>query len=255
MASEPPVGAGARPLLASRGPRWIWLNLPPARVWLYRRAQADAVARFRGQMKQPKILVFAGSIRTGALSGKLAALAAKETRPRRRRRDPHLARRLSAADLQRRPREGEGRARRTRRKLARLIAAHSGVFIATPEYNHSLPPLLKNTIDWISRPKPDRRHPLPRPGLRPRQHVGRADRRGAGADRPPQGAGDRRAAASSSRRRSRCRWRRTRSTIPASSSTRCREDAEDGLPPPGRFRAAGGLSRSRQRADPGAIRD
>jgi NAD(P)H-dependent FMN reductase len=36
-------------------------------------------------------------------------------------------------------------------KLARLIAAHHGVFIATPEYNHSLPPLLKNTIDWISR--------------------------------------------------------------------------------------------------------
>ena len=38
-------------------------------------------------------------------------------------------------------------------KLARLIAAQQGVFIATPEYNHSLPPLLKNTIDWTSRPK------------------------------------------------------------------------------------------------------
>ena len=36
-------------------------------------------------------------------------------------------------------------------KLARLIAAQQGVFIATPEYNHSLPPLLNNTIAWVSR--------------------------------------------------------------------------------------------------------
>ena len=40
------------------------------------------------------------------------------------------------------------------RKLARLIATQQGVFIATPEYNNSLPPLLKNTIDWISRSAP-----------------------------------------------------------------------------------------------------
>ena len=35
--------------------------------------------------------------------------------------------------------------------MARLIAAQHGVFISTPEYNHSLPPLLKNTLDWVSR--------------------------------------------------------------------------------------------------------
>ena len=39
-------------------------------------------------------------------------------------------------------------------KLARLLAAHNGAFIATPEHNRSLPALLKNTIDWISRVKP-----------------------------------------------------------------------------------------------------
>ena len=36
-------------------------------------------------------------------------------------------------------------------KLKRMIAAHKGVFIASPEYNASISPLLKNTIDWVSR--------------------------------------------------------------------------------------------------------
>ena len=36
-------------------------------------------------------------------------------------------------------------------KLKQLMAAHHGVFIASPEYNASITPLLKNTIDWISR--------------------------------------------------------------------------------------------------------
>jgi NAD(P)H-dependent FMN reductase len=39
-------------------------------------------------------------------------------------------------------------------KLARLLESQQGAFIATPEYNHSLPPLLKNAIDWLSRIKP-----------------------------------------------------------------------------------------------------
>ena len=37
------------------------------------------------------------------------------------------------------------------RNLKRMMAEHQGVFIASPEYNASITPLLKNTIDWISR--------------------------------------------------------------------------------------------------------
>lgn len=39
--------------------------------------------------------------------------------------------------------------------LRAAIAAASGILIATPEYNASVPGLLKNAIDWASRPYPD----------------------------------------------------------------------------------------------------
>lgn len=35
--------------------------------------------------------------------------------------------------------------------LAQRIEAQDGLLIVSPEYNTSIPPLLKNTIDWISR--------------------------------------------------------------------------------------------------------
>ena len=41
------------------------------------------------------------------------------------------------------------------RALRVAIATASGVVIATPEYNASVPGLLKNVIDWASRPYPD----------------------------------------------------------------------------------------------------
>jgi chromate reductase, NAD(P)H dehydrogenase (quinone) len=40
-------------------------------------------------------------------------------------------------------------------KLKELMKAHQGFLIACPEYNSSITPLLKNAIDWGSRPKQD----------------------------------------------------------------------------------------------------
>lgn len=37
-------------------------------------------------------------------------------------------------------------------ELKRQFAAHDGFLIATPEYNGFFTPLLKNTLDWVSRP-------------------------------------------------------------------------------------------------------
>ena len=103
-------------------------------------------------MAAPRILVFAGSTRAGALSAKLAALAAKELA---------LAEadvtHISLADYPLPTYDGDHEEDKgvpdNATRLAKLIAAHQGVFIATPEYNHALPPLLKNTLDWVSRVK------------------------------------------------------------------------------------------------------
>ncbi len=38
-------------------------------------------------------------------------------------------------------------------QLKEKIAAADGIILATPEYNYSIPPVLKNALDWISRGK------------------------------------------------------------------------------------------------------
>jgi chromate reductase, NAD(P)H dehydrogenase (quinone) len=101
-------------------------------------------------MRRPKILVFAGSIRAGSFNGRLAALAAKEL--------ALLAAdvtRISLADYPLPLYDGDAEAADgtpdNAKRLKRQFAAHHGIFIASPEYNASITPLLKNTLDWISR--------------------------------------------------------------------------------------------------------
>jgi NAD(P)H-dependent FMN reductase len=40
-------------------------------------------------------------------------------------------------------------------RLKERLAASDGVLIATPEYNNSMPGVLKNAIDWLTRPPAD----------------------------------------------------------------------------------------------------
>lgn len=101
-------------------------------------------------MPAPRILVFGGSIRTGSFSAQLAALAAKELSIL----DAEVSL-ISLADFPLPIYDGDLEAKKgvpeNARKLRTMMNAHSGIYIATPEYNASVPPLLKNAIDWVSR--------------------------------------------------------------------------------------------------------
>ena len=46
------------------------------------------------------------------------------------------------------------------RKFKALMQAHSGIFIASPEYNASITPLLKNALDWISHTRDEGEAPM-----------------------------------------------------------------------------------------------
>jgi chromate reductase len=97
-----------------------------------------------------RLLFFAGSVREGSFNKKLALLGR------------HIAEAngieavfvdlkdykmpLYDGDLE----AAEGPPERARAFKA-LLGEYQGVFIASPEYNSSITPLLKNTLDWVSR--------------------------------------------------------------------------------------------------------
>ena len=97
-----------------------------------------------------KILVIPGSLRSGSLNARLAAtLAAGLTQA------GADVTRISLGDFPLPIYDGDLQAKSGVPKhainLKRLMASHHGVLMVTPEYNSSIPALLKNTIDWVSR--------------------------------------------------------------------------------------------------------
>lgn len=110
-------------------------------------------------MSRPKILLFAGSLRTGSFNEKLAVAAAKALAAaggevtRISLSDYPLP--IYDADLE----AAEGLPEPAIR-LKELFLSHPGVFLASPEYNAGVTPLLKNTIDWVSRRHAEGEPPL-----------------------------------------------------------------------------------------------
>ena len=100
----------------------------------------------------PKILAFAGSARTDSFNKKLvqiAAVGAKEAGAEVTYLDLRdLPMPLFDEDLE----TAEGLPDNVL-KFKTLMKTHQGLLIASPEYNSSLSPLLKNAIDWASRPE------------------------------------------------------------------------------------------------------
>ncbi|ENO97702.1 NADPH-dependent FMN reductase [Thauera phenylacetica B4P] len=104
-------------------------------------------------MKQPRIVVMAGSRRREALSRRVAQVCAQAVRDAGAEvelvdLDDYPAP-LYDGDLEAASGLPEGIVR-----LQRVLHASDGLLVVNPEYNGSLTPLLKNTLDWCSRPNP-----------------------------------------------------------------------------------------------------
>ena len=98
-----------------------------------------------------RLLAFAGSVRRASFNARLARFAAREAGAAGA---EALLLDLAEFDL---PlyngdlEAGEGLPPGAAR-LKELFLAHDGFLIASPEYNGSISPFLKNAIDWVSRP-------------------------------------------------------------------------------------------------------
>ena len=105
-------------------------------------------------MAEPiRLLAFAGSMRSGSLNKKLLRAAVSMAE-----KQGALVTTLELRDLQLPLYDGdlehsaglpEGALR-----LKKLLIAHDAFLIASPEYNSSISGVLKNAIDWASRPQP-----------------------------------------------------------------------------------------------------
>lgn len=99
----------------------------------------------------PRLLAFAGSTRTHSLNKKLIALAAGLARA--------AGTDVTVIDLRDYPMpfydgdlEAQSGLPERARALKAMMMDHQGFLLACPEYNSSISAVLKNAIDWVSRP-------------------------------------------------------------------------------------------------------
>ncbi|SCK06515.1 NADPH-dependent FMN reductase [Vogesella sp. LIG4] len=111
----------------------------------------------------PRILAFAGSARKDSWNKKLVAIAAEGARV--------AGAEVTLLDLRDFPMplyDGDEESAQGMpahaQALRELMLSHQGLLIASPEYNGSIAPLLKNVIDWVSRPLAGQSGPSPYSG-------------------------------------------------------------------------------------------
>ncbi|MBW4549795.1 MAG: NAD(P)H-dependent oxidoreductase [Aphanocapsa sp. GSE-SYN-MK-11-07L] len=100
-----------------------------------------------------KILAFAGSARQDSFNKKLVEIAAEGAKAAGAE-VTYLDFRELPLPLYDQDLEAAEGLPANARQLKALMKAHQGFLIACPEYNSSITPLLKNAIDWASRPEP-----------------------------------------------------------------------------------------------------
>lgn len=107
-------------------------------------------------MPRIKVLAFAGSTRKESFNKKLIQAAIKNFK--------HSEAEVTFLDLKDHllpiydgDLEAEGGLPQECIKLKRIFEDHDAFLISSPEYNGSITPILKNTIDWLSRPAPNKK--------------------------------------------------------------------------------------------------
>ncbi len=100
-------------------------------------------------MGQPKVLALAGSTRSGSLNRRLVRVAAEGAQQ-----TGAVVTLVELADYPLPMFDQDLEARGTPQEaqaLKQLFLEHDALLIASPEYNSSITPVLKNALDWVSR--------------------------------------------------------------------------------------------------------
>lgn len=105
-------------------------------------------------MQTIHIVAITGSLREGSLNRQLAQAAADCCRNRAR------FTLLDYADVPFMDQDIEFPPPVSVSRVRDTVAAADGIWFFTPEYNHYFPGVLKNLIDWLSRPAPDKQRVL-----------------------------------------------------------------------------------------------